>query len=318
MLLWLAVTAVAPAAGPAAGCAGLRTGAGLVATISLGLVAWHGWAAQAARAGRPGSSPPTRWFALGSAAWFGRWPLFAATAGLPELRVLTWLWLRPYLRRTGPGPRLRAREWMGPAGPLARRSAGARYALSGAALLLARLSKARSATAIAARDILSQPVVPTAVVASASLLWLVPTAPLGSLAGHTLWLALVWLVLAWRQNSPSLFAAFQAALSGAVVCVVGAWLRSQSWFQGELSWIDPWSLQAVGIALSVLGLAWIALRLGVQRGLVLNDPDGSGAARLGRLLNPGWPAFDRVVQGVLLAAPCSWPSTRWYRVRRRS
>ena len=143
---------------------------------------------------------------------------------------------------------------------------------------------------------------PTAVVAAASLLWLVPTAPLGSLAGHTLWLALVWLVLAWRQNSPSLFAAFQAALSGAVVCVVGAWLRSQSWFQGELSWFDPWSLQAVGIALSVLGLAWIALRLGVQRGLVLNDPDGSGAARLGRLLNPGWPAFDRVVQGVLLAA----------------
>jgi len=145
--------------------------------------------------------------------------------------------------------------------------------------------------------------VPTAIVASAGLLWLVPTAPLWSLAGHALWLGLVWVVLAWRQNSPAQFAAVQAALSGAAVCGVGAGLKSQAWFQGELSWLEPWSLQCLGIALSVLGLVWIALRLGVHRGPVVNVPAGSVAAgRLGRLLDPGWPAFDRFVQGVLMAA----------------
>ena len=91
VLLWLAVTAVAQRRGRPLDAQAYALVAGLVATISLGLVAWHGL-------GRAGDPSGATWVfaayalvALGSAAWFGRWPLFAATTGLPELRVLTWL-----------------------------------------------------------------------------------------------------------------------------------------------------------------------------------------------------------------------------------
>src|SRR5262249_42012319 len=80
-----------------------------------------------------------------------------------------------------------------------------------------------------------------------------------SLALYTAWLAAVWLAVAWVERRPGLFAAFQAALSVAVVHGVTAWVEGQPWGGDypDALW-DPRSLQAYGVALAGLGLLWVA------------------------------------------------------------
>jgi hypothetical protein len=119
---------------------------------------------------------------------------------------------------------------------------------------------------------------------------LVPPALLGlwgemtPLAGYTTWLAAVWLVVAWCERWPVQFAAFQAALSAGVLFAVSAWLQQRRW---EIT--DPWSMQAYGLALGVLGIIWLTARLGLRSHAV------------GRLLvEPTLPAFDEVVLGLLV------------------
>jgi hypothetical protein len=115
--------------------------------------------------------------------------------------------------------------------------------------------------------------------------WLTPAA----LAAF--WLAAVWLVLAWWEGRPDLFAAFQAALSVAVGLGVTSWLEGQEWVGARLDpLLDPRSLHAYGVGLAGLGLAWAAARLGLR-----------GSARARALLEPwSWPALDRVVSGTLI------------------
>ncbi|HEY7315789.1 MAG TPA: hypothetical protein VH643_41045 [Gemmataceae bacterium] len=103
-----------------------------------------------------------------------------------------------------------------------------------------------------------------------------------TLAGYTLWLAVLWLLVAGMRRSPGWFTAFQAALCMAVVFAVRAWLPAQEGF-------DPRGLQVYGIALGLLGFAWIAARMAL-----------SSSARVRELWEAPWPSLDRVILGTLV------------------
>jgi hypothetical protein len=109
-------------------------------------------------------------------------------------------------------------------------------------------------------------------------------------AGYAGWLALLWLALAWVQRAPGWFTAFQAALSGAVLFAVTAWIERQSWLGASvLGLADPRALHAYGLGLGLLGLGWVAAR----RALRSSD-------RVRELWQAPWPALDRVVLGALV------------------
>jgi hypothetical protein len=139
------------------------------------------------------------------------------------------------------------------------------------------------------REIFSRPLQQSALASSViALPWLFLAAwpDMATLCAYLGWLSLVWLVLAWRWQQPVLFAAFQSALTGTVLLGVTAWLENQSWVVGH--WpqglADPRSLQAYGIALALLSLAWLLVRFSL-----------SSRPNAHRLIEPAWPAVDRVV-----------------------
>jgi hypothetical protein len=107
----------------------------------------------------------------------------------------------------------------------------------------------------------------------------------------TLGLGVIWLVLAWRQRQPALFAAFQTALTVATVFAAVRALQTQAWFTDDLASLlaDVRSWQAYGAGLSGLALAWVAARFGLRN----ND-------RAWALLEPGWPAVDWLLLGGLV------------------
>src|SRR5215510_10838026 len=77
-----------------------------------------------------------------------------------------------------------------------------------------------------------------------------------------LWLAAIWLVIAWLRRLPVLFAAFQLALSSSVVFGIARLYGHESphSFVGDLR-----TIQAQAVALAILSLAWIAARLALRR-----------------------------------------------------
>src|SRR5262249_29707360 len=124
-----------------------------------------------------------------------------------------------------------------------------------------------------------------------------------------LWLAAIWLVIAWLRRLPVLFAAFQLAVASSVVSGIAALFGHESphSFVGDLR-----TMQAQAVALAMLGLAWIAERLALKRfGVVAGvgeskKDEGEEPSRLfdpaaaAKLLYPGWPGVDRVVTLLLL------------------
>ncbi|MCI0461466.1 MAG: hypothetical protein L0Z62_31330 [Gemmataceae bacterium] len=109
---------------------------------------------------------------------------------------------------------------------------------------------------------------------------------LGASAGHALWLAALWLVIAWRERWPALFAAFQVALGAAVVLALAAWRGLPESIGATLE-----ELQVYGIGVAVLMLGWV-----IVRRLLRGHPLGEV------LLNPGWPMPDRLALAALLLA----------------
>jgi hypothetical protein len=108
-------------------------------------------------------------------------------------------------------------------------------------------------------------------------------------AVYAAWLGAVWLILAWAERSAAWFTGFQAAVSAAVLLAVSAWLDSQPWLaDSPFGRTDPRALQAYGLGLGLLGLAWVAAR----------------ALARGRATSRWWdavfPGFDDVVLGVLV------------------
>ncbi|HKC84440.1 MAG TPA: hypothetical protein VKG02_00620, partial [Blastocatellia bacterium] len=84
----------------------------------------------------------------------------------------------------------------------------------------------------------------------------------GEISARMLWLAAIWLVIAWLRRSPVLFAAFQLALSSSVVFGIARLYGHESphSFVGDLR-----TIQAQAVALAMLSLAWIAARLALRR-----------------------------------------------------
>lgn len=104
---------------------------------------------------------------------------------------------------------------------------------------------------------------------SAGSLWLACCFP---------WLAAVWLVLAMRKRSVELFAAHQMALAFAALAAATVWMKHVGWIIPiELPTVtpnlleriasyrhvvlEPRNLQAYGVALGLLSLAWVVVRI---------------------------------------------------------
>ncbi|WP_165227335.1 hypothetical protein [Aquisphaera insulae] len=277
--------------------------AGLVAAVSIGLVAWHGLGIAGDPTGASWVFAAYAVIAIACAAWFSRWPLFETSGGLAEVRTLAGIGSALSFAALGQGLVFGLRERWGLTAPWLDVLLAHPTLTLGAMAGLERFgvpardeahsARGRSRFLRDAGPVLERTLLPAVVLASALWLWLLPWTPMSSLAGHAAWLAVVWLAMAWRADSPAAFAAFQASLTAAVACVVGGWLEGRPWFRGGWSWLDPRSVQALGMAMAVLGLGWIAIRRMVVRG-----PETD---RLRTLLHPAWPAFDRVFRGVPIA-----------------
>jgi hypothetical protein len=151
--------------------------------------------------------------------------------------------------------------------------------------------------------IFQRPFLQSALVSSLLAVCVVPTwnrAEMAPLAVCLAWLAVVWLVLAWLWRARWLFAAFQAVVTAAVLCGITAWLDGQAWgWEQNPSWLfDPRSLQAYGIGLAGLSLAWNGARYLLR---------SNAEARA--LLQAGWPGVDWV--GLAVAVPGLLLLTAW-------
>jgi hypothetical protein len=119
----------------------------------------------------------------------------------------------------------------------------------------------------------------------------------------SMWLAGLWLLLAWNRLWPWLFAASQAAVTLAVVMGTSSWLHEHNWVGDQVDelWHD-YSLQAFGLALAALSLGWVLVRWTLRKN-----------TRALALLEPGWRGVDWVVvAGVVfghltLTAIALWP-----------
>lgn len=127
-------------------------------------------------------------------------------------------------------------------------------------------------------------------VAAAWLAWLVPAQVAGLEAIHWAWLAALWLAAALATGWLAVWTLFQIALLLATVFGVTFRLEQMAWFaESPRPWLDPWTLQAVAIALVALNLAWAAARM-ICRPLM--------HAR--RLLASPWLSVDRLTTGALV------------------
>jgi len=123
-----------------------------------------------------------------------------------------------------------------------------------AAVIACRLSEQ-------ARKVFGEPFIASALISSAVVApfalfggWMTN----GQISARLLWLAAIWLIIAWLKRQSALFAAFQTALTLCVVFGVAA-LFGHEWPHSFLS--DLRTMQAQAIALALLSLGWIAVRL---------------------------------------------------------
>ena len=260
--------------------------AALAGLFSLGTVTWLGF-------GRAGDPAGATWVYLIYAAaataaglWFARYPLVEGTSGQADLRVLGWLGSGLLLAALVQGlafgglPFRLGLPWV------AALLAHATIAAAGSLLLAGRRGVPSSeGTPGEVLAILDRSALAASIAAACGLAIAAPEASASALAPMGFWLAAAWMAVAWCRSSPAWFGAGQAAFTGAVLCAVAARLGRQGWYaRSPLSWLDPWTIQAQGLALGLIGLGWIGVRLAVRAGSI---------TRLKLLLDPPWPAVDR-------------------------
>ena len=120
-------------------------------------------------------------------------------------------------------------------------------------------------------------------------------------AGHWLWLAIIWAVMAWITYWSPVWTLAQVALCLSVVFGVVLRLEHQAWFvESPRPWLDPWTLEALGVALAGLNLAWIAVRLAFNRASQGRDPESKWCEFRDLLASP-WLSVDRYTSGALVA-----------------
>jgi len=105
------------------------------------------------------------------------------------------------------------------------------------------------------------------------------------MAGCLGWLAAIWLVIAWTNRWPAMFAAAQAALTVTTLTAATAWIQQHPWNVGKpVDLADPRVLQIYGIGLAALTLGWLAARILLRRNTTAQQ-----------LLDGGGPSVDRAV-----------------------
>ena len=124
----------------------------------------------------------------------------------------------------------------------------------------------------------------------------------GAAAGECLALAAIWLALSALLRRPRLFWVAEAALGCGAALSVLARLAGHAWFRdAQHPWLDPWTWQALGVALAVVGLGLSGTRYGWRR-LALARP-GNAQLELGRwLIDTQRPKFERFLAALLVTA----------------
>lgn len=127
-------------------------------------------------------------------------------------------------------------------------------------------------------------------------LWLFARVPETGL-GEQFWLwgilAATWFAIAVGAGWLPVGTLAQAGLGVAVVAGVARVLERQDWFvQSARPWLDPWTLQAIGVALAALCGLWSLGRIAARR---------ANSRRLSDALESPWLALDRAAGAGLIA-----------------
>jgi hypothetical protein len=113
-------------------------------------------------------------------------------------------------------------------------------------------------------------------------------------AERVFWLAGIWLVLLWLVRRRVLLAAFQIALTCAVVLAVKALLQQYEWYAYlPHAFLHPWALQIQGTVLILLVIGWSAVRFAVK------SATSDKLKFVEHLVDSRW-AIDRLVSWVVL------------------
>ena len=120
-------------------------------------------------------------------------------------------------------------------------------------------------------------------------------------AQRVFWIAGTLLVLLWLNRNRIIFNTFQIALTCAVVLTIKAMLQQYVWYAYlPHAFLHPTALQIQGTVLTLLVLAWIAVRFVVRR--------RRSSTQLGHWLDDAWRllddrvSFDRIVTWALVGA----------------
>jgi hypothetical protein len=123
----------------------------------------------------------------------------------------------------------------------------------------------------------------------------------GMQAQRVFWIAGILLLSLWLNRNRIIFNAFQIALTCAVVLTIKATLQQYDWYAYlPHAFMHPTALQIQGTVLTLLVLAWIAVRFVVRR--------RRASTELGHWLDDAWRlldggiSFDRLVTWALVGA----------------
>ena len=180
--------------------------------------------------------------------------------------------------------------------------------------LLAHAMICAVAAVVCSRDrrfaILSEPLNHGAMIALVlgviSLFLVNPWQPTPMQAQRVFWIAGTLLVLLWLNRNRLFFNAFQIALTCAVVLTIKAALQEYVWYSYlPHAFLHPTALQIQGTVLTLLVLAWIAVRMIVRRRIAAGAGGNSGGVHwlndAWRLLDDSY-SFDRIVAWGLVGA----------------
>jgi hypothetical protein len=266
--------------------------AAIVAAVSLGLALWFGFA----RAGDP--SGVTWLLALYALAAFGA-GLLLDRANLTQIgsALLLAALVQAIVYRYGDMLRLEP-PW------IAALLAHSTLTMIGAAALrlLRRLKRAE----------VQQALIWSAEVTSlAAAVWMAATVHLSSSVAICValaWLAILWMMLSVLGSWQGLFAASQVALVLGVFCGVTSGVETRAWYTAATHpWLDPWFLEAQGIALAGYVMAVATFREVLtqsakrQSQYVIEPPTPAWRSAGEELLNPRRLAIDHVVQCGIVA-----------------